>query len=253
MRPLALFDLDHTLLPFDTQVLMGNTVLRKWPWRRALLVAALAAGAGRAVRLVGTTGLKRAYLSVLYGLDEGQREALFDDFVGRVVRASLYGEMVAEVERRKAEGAITVLNSASPEAWVRRVGAMLGFDHSIGTRMPGLEVGAGRVGWFPAIVGGNNKRGAKLARMVELGLIEEGAERLSGCHAYSDSTVDLPLLGLGEVVHLVHPSAGLEAASRALGGGDVQVVVHRPGRPYEGPRGAQIASVRQALGLWPRG
>jgi hypothetical protein len=29
----ALFDLDHTLLPFDTQALFCNFVIRREPWR----------------------------------------------------------------------------------------------------------------------------------------------------------------------------------------------------------------------------
>lgn len=38
---LALFDLDQTLVPWDTQLLFCNCVLREEPWRRVYLLVFL--------------------------------------------------------------------------------------------------------------------------------------------------------------------------------------------------------------------
>jgi hypothetical protein len=54
-RSYAFFDLDHTLLPFDTQALFCNFVLHRRPWRVFLHLLFLPFALGRALRLVSTT------------------------------------------------------------------------------------------------------------------------------------------------------------------------------------------------------
>ena len=50
----AFFDLDHTLLPFDTQALFCNFVLRRHPWRIVLHLWFIPFALGKAVGLVST-------------------------------------------------------------------------------------------------------------------------------------------------------------------------------------------------------
>ena len=64
----AFFDLDHTLLPFDTQALFCNFVLRRHPWRIVLHLWFLPFALGRALGLVSTATTKRAFLSYLAGM-----------------------------------------------------------------------------------------------------------------------------------------------------------------------------------------
>ena len=63
--PIALFDLDQTLLPYDTQALFCNYVLRRQGWRRMYLAAFLPVAPLRAAGAVSTRTLKRVFLSYL--------------------------------------------------------------------------------------------------------------------------------------------------------------------------------------------
>ena len=65
---IALFDLDGTLIAWDCQLLFRHFVVRKEPWRvgfvkHFLVLAPLA-------KLIGTEGMKRIFLSYLWGMDE---------------------------------------------------------------------------------------------------------------------------------------------------------------------------------------
>ena len=76
----ALFDLDQTLLPYDTQALFCNFVLRREGWRRGYLGVFAAATPLRAVRLISLGGLKRAYLSYLWRMSRARLTDLAHEF-----------------------------------------------------------------------------------------------------------------------------------------------------------------------------
>lgn len=196
----AIFDLDQTLLPYDTQVLFCNHVLRQHPLRRAYLALFAPATLLRATGLLSTRTLKRVFLSYLHGLSQTQLEKLVLSFVEDVVLPALYPEVVAELERHKAAGRILILNSASPHFYVGAIGTRLGFHHSIGTavRLPSP------MPLFPQIDGPNNKYDAKLHAMRHL-MPTELSLPLPGAWAYSDSKADLPLLRFVENPVTVHP------------------------------------------------
>ncbi|MGB0774724.1 MAG: HAD family hydrolase, partial [Akkermansiaceae bacterium] len=72
----ALFDLDQTLIPWDTQLLFCNFVLKRQPWRRIyllILVPFLPFS-----KLLGAGGMKRVFLNYLVGMDQGELDALAD-------------------------------------------------------------------------------------------------------------------------------------------------------------------------------
>ncbi len=250
----ALFDLDHTLLPHDTQGLLANFVLRRQRGRTLLHLPFLAVAPARVLRLVSTRFLKRMFLNYLWRLPRPQLERLVLEFVTSEVRPRLYPSVLEELERHRREGRTTVLNSASPEFYVTAIGRELGFDHAIGTR---VDLGPGpRVRWLPDIDGPNNKRAAKLERMRELlGVTpgepwpgHDGRPPLEDSWAYSDSAADVPLLRLARHKVLVHPSAEFSA----IGGHEGwDMTVLQPPRPYAGETGARLTSLRQAFGLYP--
>ncbi len=196
----AIFDLDQTLLPYDTQVMFCNFVLQQHPLRRAYLGLFGPAAFLRAAHLISTRSAKRAFLCYLRGLSQPELEKLVSAFVEQEVVPSLYPELLAEVERHKAAGLTLILNSASPNFYVGAIGARLGFHHSIGTAVHLTDP----MPFFPRIDGPNNKYEAKLKAMRHLMPIELSLP-LPGAWAYSDSQADLPLLRFVENPVTVHP------------------------------------------------
>ena len=239
----ALFDLDQTIVPWDSQLLFCNWILRRHPARRLFLLLFLPflplAG------VLGAGGMKRVFLAYLLGMTRGEVESEAREFAKWVVRNAVYPGVLRLLAAEQAAGRVTVLTSASPEFYAKEIGRELGFDQVFGTRFH-LYGKSGKVPLFPDLAGANNKGAAKLHRMREEGAIPPG-EKLPGSRAYSDSKADLPLLELCAEAVLVNPSDSLAALGAERGW-----ETRRPERPSGSSRLAfALASVRQLLGLFP--
>lgn len=240
-RGYALFDLDHTLLPFDTQVLFCNYVLRREGWRRVYLLWFLPCLPLAALRILGLRTMKRLFMSYLVGMKRETLERHVREFLASDLDRALYPEVVAEVNRNREEGRVLILNSASPDFYVEAIAEKLGFDHFIGTDLEIRETMA----FVPRISGPNNKHEAKIVAMRERGLIPDEVEMLADSWAYSDSSADIPLLSVAEHGVMIHPGEKLAAVGAERGWRTMT-----PPRPYSGKRGDWGASIAQALGLY---
>jgi HAD superfamily hydrolase (TIGR01490 family) len=234
-RGLALFDLDGTLIAWDTQVLLCDLVLKREGWRRAYLL--FFAAFLPAARILGAEGMKRVFLSYLWRVDRAQLEAWVDELVAGFFPAKCYPEMLERLARHREAGDLTVLASASPEFYVKAVGRVLGFDLALGTP---VEMGA-RMPLLPELR--NHKGGEKVRRLSEiLGAPPQGGWPRS--HGYSDSSADLPMLGCCVRNTLVNPSPRLTATGEALGW---EIV--RPEKPWRGKAGHLAELLRRTTGL----
>ncbi len=256
----ALFDLDYTLIPQDTLLLFCNYILHRHRARILFLFVLIPVIPLAALRLIGSKTLKRFFLSFLFGLRREYIESAAQDFVRRSVIPRIYPEIRAEVERHKKEGRITVLNTASPLFYAKYIAEELGFDHIYATPV----ILPDRFPLLGRIEGKNNKRYAKIERMMEIlpSAVQillrstpparpanpeypQAAILLDSC-SYSDSSADLPMLRLTEHARLVHPDKKLAEEGRQQG----WEVLH-PIRPYSSNAGKLYHSIRQLLGLYP--
>lgn len=238
----AFFDLDHTLLPFDTQTLFCNYVLHRHPWRIVLHAWFAPYAIGRALGLVSTATAKRAFLSYLWGMKRAHLRHLARDFARECVDSWIYPDLRAELLRHRHQGRKLVLNTASPDFYAEEIAAALDFDHCISTR---FQIG-NIVPLRPALIGTNNKREAKITAMTTHlpGVAALTAEQRFHCWAYSDSPADIPLLEFAGNRVLVHPGSKLRAHFP-----EVDVTVLTPHRPYWGKLGDMLSALRQMLGL----
>ena len=236
----ALFDLDQTLVPWDTQLLFCNFVLKKEPLRRLhvlLLLPFLPL-----TKVLGAGGMKRVFLNYLAGIDAVTLDEYAQEFVDQIYPSEMYMEMVKEVDRHKQEGRLTILNSASPEIWVKYLSEKMGFDHLYGTR---VEVGK-RVRFFPDIEGENNKGAVKIGRMRRHFPQDwQEGEVLENSFGYSDSHADLPMLHICENNIMVHPTEKLKAVGDNSGW-----KLEKPDRPTKKRFQFAISCAKQALGCY---
>ncbi|CAN5237600.1 HAD family hydrolase [soil metagenome] len=239
----AFFDLDGTLLPYDTQLLFANHVLRAEPIRRLYLCWFLPFLPLALFRVLRSREMKRLFLSYLLHM---RREALEDyahEFADSVIPPLVYPEVMAEIGRHRAAGRTLILNTASPGAYAQRIAARLGFDHCIATR---LEI-EDRMPVIPQIDGANNKRAAKLHAMAHLlpdSFDPDDPVPLPDSHAYTDSIVDLPLLSCAEHKYVVNPGATLAALAN-----DGNWNILTPPSPHCCKVAERLSGFRQALGL----
>ena len=239
----AFFDLDHTLLPFDTQALFCNYVLKRHPWRIVLHLWFVPFALGRALGLVQTVTAKRAFLSYLAGMKRAHLRKLARDFAQDCVDTWIYPELRAEILRHKHQHRTLVLNTASPDFYAHDIAEVLGFDHCIATP---VKLTQDTVPMRPEIPGGNNKHEAKIVAMKMRipGVAGMNEEERFHCWSYSDSHADIPLLEFVGNRVLVHPTGKLRAHFP-----QADVTVLTPPRPYWGKLGNLFAIVRQILGV----
>jgi len=240
----ALFDLDHTLLPFDTQVLFCNFVLRRHPLRRFHIYFFLLASPLAAFKILRAKGMKRVFHSYLWGMKKEKVESLAKEFAEQVLPTVAYPQVVELLRSQKNKGRMTILNTASPDFYAKEIARVLGFDRYYGTKLQLKE----RMPLFPVIEGDNNKGRAKLHSMAELyshDLHEHPNQKLPNSHAFSDSRADIPLLHTAEHATMVNPSSSFfrEGERRAW-------KVIRPPTPYQSKWGNAACAIRQALGLY---
>lgn len=240
----AFFDLDHTLLPFDTQTLFCNFVLKRAPWRVFLHIIFVPFAIGRALGLCGTATAKRAFLSYLWGMKRGRLKELAREFAHDSARTWSYPELRAEILRHRHQGRILVLNTASPDFYAREIAEVFGFDHCVATQVVVPAV----MPMMPQLAGPNNKRQAKITAMREQvpGVAALSDEQRFHCWAYSDSTADIPLLEFCGNRVLVHPGHALKNRFP-----EHDVTILQPGRPYWGTVGNVACACLQFMGLYP--
>lgn len=241
----AFFDLDHTILPQDTQALFARYVMTKQPWRRCYLLWYLPTLLPAALKMIDLRGMKRIFFSYLVGIEKTKLLALADEFVAKVVDEVAYPEVVSEVERLKAEGYIMILNSASPEFYVEKIAKHYGFDHYLGTDLV-LE---DRMPFLPTIQGPNNKHGAKITAMQDRGILPadynwEVDEPFPESWAFSDSSADIPLLSIAENGVTIHPGEVLANKADEKGWSK-----RYPKRPYNSKLASRLATFSLALGF----
>ena len=161
-RPLALFDLDFTLLPHDTIFLFANYSLKKRGGRIVFLFLALLYSALHLLRLRSLLQLKSAFLSHLHGLHPTELQQLARDFVRDEVVMRLYPRAAQELQELKQSGYALVLNTASPDIYVESIAEALGFDYYYATAVELVDP----LPRLPLVTGPNNKREQKLLAMA---------------------------------------------------------------------------------------
>ena len=200
-RPLAVFDLDGTLVSRDT--FLPFLLAFAWKRRRMRPLLTLPVYLGLyACRLLSDRAAKeRILVSFLRG--HAKRETAEDAawFARTWVPPRLRQDVVSKLREHQRSGHRVVLLSASPDVYVPAIARELGITEVVCTRVAGDNTT-----WDGALVGGNCKGAAKLDRLREyLGCDRWAAESF----AYGDRPHDLPVLRWAESGFLFTRRGGL--------------------------------------------
>lgn len=215
-KALALFDLDHTLLPIDSDK----------SWVQWLADHGLAGDPEEIRRRndelmdkyhAGTLDIREAaefMLGVLTMHSPYDLAAYHERFMAEVVRPVITPEAIELVDSHQRAGHLCCLVSATNSFVIRPIGRAFGFKHIIGTTPEFLN------GRFTGSVSGQpSYQGGKVIR-VEQWLSELGEGDLASfaeSYFYSDSMNDVPLLE--KVTHPVatNPQGGLRELAESRG------------------------------------
>ncbi|HEV2782473.1 MAG TPA: HAD-IB family hydrolase [Actinophytocola sp.] len=211
-RIAAFFDLDKTViaksstLAFSKPFFQGGLINRRAVLKSAyaqFVFASSGADADQVERM-------RAHLTALCeGWDVKQVRAIVEETLHDIVDPLVYAEAAELISEHKAEGHDVVVISASGEEIVTPIADMIGATHSVGTRMVARD---GRyTGEIEFYCYGANK-----ATAIKQLAAERGYE-LNACHAYSDSSTDLPMLEVVGHPTVVNPDRALRAIAAERG------------------------------------
>lgn len=208
---LALFDLDHTLIPFDSGMawLRFLAAQERLPPQTAevYLDRCRSYVEGRA----DVRALQRALLLPLRDVARAELEAWLDEFAA-TLPATLPAAAQALVDRHRENSDRCVLATATPRFIAQRYAAAFGIDEVLAS-----EALADSHGQLTGEIAGQPCVGEhKLARVKDwLALQDRSLETLERSWFYSDSSGDLPLLRAVQVPVAVRPEPRLrELAER---------------------------------------
>jgi HAD superfamily hydrolase (TIGR01490 family) len=213
-QPFAFFDLDHTLLSGDSDVLWCEWLMREgllerdtFAPRNAAMEAAYKAGT------VGVHEFSSFYVGTLAGRSPAQWAPLRERFLAEEIAPRIPAAAHAQVRLHQQAGHTVVLTTATNRVITERTAVHLGIEHLIATE---CELGpdgtyTGRVQGMP------NMREGKVVRLREwLGARGLALETLDSV-AYSDSMNDAPLLTAARRAVAVDPDARLAALAAERG------------------------------------
>ena len=210
---LALFDLDHTLLSGDSDVLwcefllaqglLGDSFVR----RNRLMSEAYTAGS------VTPADYCNFYAGLLAGRSEDDWLPLRQRFVDDVVRPRIPADARALLQRHREAGHTLVLTTATNRVVSALTAADLGVDHHLATELEMAD------GCFTGRTQGTlNMRTGKVERLrTWLQTQGEPESVLKQATFYTDSINDLPLLSVVRQPVVVDPDPRLESTALRKG------------------------------------
>jgi HAD superfamily hydrolase (TIGR01490 family) len=209
---IALFDLDHTLLPIDSDYAWGEfTIARGWVDAVAFRCANDAFYAQYQAGTLDVHAYVRFATAALVARGAADSVAAHADFMRTIVDKAIQPQALELLRTHQRDGDAVVVVTATNEFVTRPIAQALGVTELIAVELES-DTAPGGTGWYTgAIHGVASFREGKVTR-VEQWLRARGWTWES-VHTtfYSDSINDLPLLEKASVAVATNPDARLRA------------------------------------------
>lgn len=191
---LAVFDLDHTLLDGDSDVLWCDFLMAEGVLDPAVFGPRnQAIEAGYRAGTVGTREFCEFFIGTLAGHTPAHWAALRERYLATCIQPRLLPQGMQTLAAHRAQGHRLLMSTATNRFLAERTAQVLGFEHLVATDSETDAQGrfTGRVAGEP------NMRAGKIQRL-HAWLQEQGLPPLTDHHSvfYSDSMNDLPLLSV---------------------------------------------------------
>lgn len=210
---LVLFDLDHTLLSGDSDVLWCDFLMDRGLLDRAAFAPRNADMEARyRAGSVGTQEFSDFYVATLAGRPPAHWEPLRQQFLAERVVPRIPAAALELVDRHHQAGDLVVMTTATNRFITELTALHFAIPHLLATE-PQLRDGA----FTGKCAGTINMRAGKVERLAEW--LAGRGQALGDCHsiAYSDSINDLPLLEAVDEAVAVDPDPRLSVIAAERG------------------------------------
>ena len=207
---LTLFDLDHTLLAGDSDVLWCEFLMDKGLLERETFAERNADMATR--YKAGTVGVQEFadfYVGTLAGKTPHELEPLRQEFLAACIVPRIAPSAVALVDQHLEAADLVIMTTATNRFITELTAMYFGIEHLLATE-PELAGGA----FTGCTTGTLNMRQGKVERLHEWLVARSHTLRAFRSRAYSDSINDLPLLEAVQEPVAVDPDPQLAAIAR---------------------------------------
>lgn len=196
-RSAAFFDLDKTVIAKSSTLAFGRPFYASGLIGRRAVLKSMYAQFVFGLAGADATQMDRmrdALAALCAGWPVAQVQAIVTETLHDLIDPLVYDEAVALIEQHRAAGRDVVIVSSSGEEVVAPIGALLGVDEVVATRMEVADgCYTGRIAFYAY---GPHKAAAIRE------LADTHGYLLADCYAYSDSITDLPMLTV-----VGHPTA----------------------------------------------
>lgn len=193
MLKFAIFDVDLTLTRRDTFIEFYKFLCKQDKRFCFYAHKVIYSGIMYAIKIYDEKKSKEQYLSFLKGLSADVVDVFSEKFYKECILDKLmYVDGLKELKKRKEEGYVVILISASPEFYLNNFNSLDYVDYVIGTKYE-LQNGY----YTGRMIGSNNKGYEKVVRLYEF-MSDNNMKNVNFKESfmYSDSLNDLPLLEL---------------------------------------------------------
>jgi HAD superfamily hydrolase (TIGR01490 family) len=215
MNDLALFDLDHTLLPIDSDYEWGQFLVREkvvdaaeHQRRNDAFFAQYNAGTLDPVEYLEFA------LGTLAGFPRAELEAMHAQYMREVIEPAVRPQALALVQRHLDAGDLVAIITATNHVITAPIAKLFGVEHHIAV-MPDVDA----EGKLTGKLAGTPTSGP--GKITHMHAWLEGLDRPFGSfessHFYSDSHNDIPLLSIVSHPVATNPSAALASHAQAQG------------------------------------
>jgi len=200
MKPIAIFDIDNTLVNGFTEELFIRYVVRKGYLPKTiffrLFLWFLAYKIGFNVNIVN---IRNDCFLLFKGKAVSDLKPLFEDYFNSEIKPRIFCEAVAIINKHITDGREVIMVSASLEPIVAEISCFLGIKNFVATKLEVVD------GVYTGKMFGNPIYGANKVDAVKMIVNNASDLTLRGSYAYSDHISDLLLLESVDNAVVVNP------------------------------------------------
>lgn len=183
MIKIALFDIDYTLIRFDSFFKFITALLKNTPLKLFKLPGLLLHSIPVILKIKDLTSYKQRWLSLTDDLSDKELDNISKVFVTSVVIPGIKKGVTSDIEKYKALGYSIVFATASFEFYLKYLAEYFNADHFFGTKIDKIN--------NKRVISGVNCKGIeKIKRILEV--IPENEINTDESISFSDSMSDYP-------------------------------------------------------------